>query len=432
MPSVRKLVGRTCSRRGFLNVGFSGLLGLGLADFLRAESQLPLYRARAKSMIFVWLGGGPSTIDMWDPKPDAPSEVRGEFRSIATSVPGIQFSEHMRHTAKVLDHCTVVRSLHHNAPDHVPGSQYLLTGNKPNASLEFPSVGSALASLLPPSVGMPPYFCLGDVANSGAGFLGAQHDPFRMAVGSRPDPTAMHGVVLPDSMSGGNLERRQRLREVFDAGFVHSHHDANIVSTLSDFQQQAYGILSSDRIGKAFDLEQESDAVRQDYGESEVGRSTLVARRLIEAGARFVTVSTTGWDSHSDNFRTLRGLLPPLDQALATLVVDLRQRGMLDETLVVCGGEFGRTPQVNRSAGRDHWSRAMSYLLAGGGMKAGFVHGSTDTHGFDPISDACSPDDLAATLLSQFGFPPEFTLHTASGRPVKLFEHGQVIEGIVG
>ncbi|WP_425396491.1 DUF1501 domain-containing protein [Aeoliella sp.] len=431
MPPARRLVGRGSSRRGFLKVGFSGLLGLGLADFLRAESHLPKHRARAKSMIFIWLDGGPATIDMWDPKPDAPSEVRGEFRSIATSVPGVQFGEQMRKTAGVLDHCTVVRSLHHNAPDHDPGSQYLMTGNKPNASLEFPSVGSVLASLLPPSVGMPPYFCLGDAAYSGAGFLGAQHDPFRMAVGRRPDPTAMHGVVLPDSMSAERFKQRQRLREVFDAGFVRSHHEADIVSTLSDFQQQAYDILASDRIGKAFDLQQEPEAVRQDYGESNVGRSTLVARRLIEAGARFVTVSTTGWDTHTENFSALRGLLPPLDQALAALIVDLRQRGMLDETLVVCGGEFGRTPHVNRSAGRDHWARAMSYLLAGGGLKSGVVHGSTDAHGLDPVSDACSPDDLAATLLSQFGFPPEYTLHTTSGRPVRLFEHGQVIDGIV-
>lgn len=419
------------SRRGFLKVGSAGLFGLSLADILRAEAELPPNAARASSVILVWLDGGPATIDMWDPKPDAPDEVRGEFSTIHTALPGERFSELMQQTARILDRCTLVRSLHHNIPDHVPGSQYVMTGNKPNPNTEHPSVGSLVASLLPPAAGMPAYFCLGEAASSGAGFLGAQYDPFRIELPQPPATVSLEGVVLPQGMSRAQLLQRHQLRKVFDASFIETRERVDIVPTLSDFQRQAFDILSSNRIGRAFELSSEPASLRQLYGESEAGRSAMIARRLIEAGARFVTLGIGGWDTHADNFTTLRQQLPPLDRALAGLILDLQQRGMLDETIVVCGGEFGRTPVINNMAGRDHWSRAISYMLAGGDFQPGLVYGATDHRGFDPVVGACSPDDLSATILSQLGFPAQHKISTTSGRPIAMFESGKVIDKIL-
>jgi hypothetical protein len=306
-----------------------------------------------------------------------------------------------------------------------------MTGNKPSANAEYPSIGSLVARLLPSSAGIPAYFSLGDVASSGAGFLGAQFDPFRLRLPQPPAPVPLDGVVLPQGLTEQQLRRRQQLRTAFDSEFTQTHEGVDIVPTLSDFQQQAFDILASNRIGRAFDLSSEPESLRQLYGDSQIGQAAMTARRLIEAGARFVTVATGDWDTHADNFATLRRLLPPLDRALAGLIVDLRQRGMLDETIVVCGGEFGRTPVVNKAAGRDHWSRAMTYLLAGGGFQAGLVYGATDERGFDPVSGACSPDDLAATILAQLGFPPQHKVYSTSGRPIAMFENGAVIEDLV-
>lgn len=418
-------------RRRFLQVGTCGFLGLGLADILRAEAESSQQQRQSISVIQIWLNGGPATIDMWDPKPKAPSEIRGEFGAIATAIPGVQFTEHMRHTAKIMNQCTLIRSLHHRIPDHVPGAQYLLTGNKPNANTEHPSIGSLVAKLLPNSVGMPAYFSLGEVASSGAGFLGAQFDPFRITVPQPPANVSLDGVVLPPSLDEQKLLRRQRLRDRFDLEFVSAHKQAEIVSTLTEFQQHALDILSSNRIGKAFDLSQESSATRELYGDGEFGRSTLTARRMIEAGSRFVTVACGQWDTHANNFATLRQQLPSLDKALAGLIVDLKQRGMLEKTMVICGGEFGRTPQVNGTAGRDHWSRAMSYFLAGGGLASGLSHGTTDDRGFDAEHDACSPDDLGATILFQLGYSPQHMINTTSGRPVELFAEGRVIDALL-
>jgi hypothetical protein len=420
------------SRRAFLQIGSSGLLGVGLADMLHAESTLRVHRPQATSLILIWLGGGPSTIDMWDPKPDAGGEIRGEFGAIPTALPGIQFSEHMPRTAKILDRSVLVRSLHHNVPDHVPGTQYLMTGNKPSAALDYPSIGSLAARLLPGCAGMPPYFTIGEAASSGAGYLGAAHDPFRAAATRSEGADALNGVVLPEGMTRKQLEDRRRFRDIFNAHFLRHHADADLVGTLSKFQQDAYEILASNRIGNAFDLASEPEPIRKMYPEGELGRNVLIARRLVEAGARFVTVGTDGWDTHANNFTTLRRLLPPLDQALAGLILDLEQRGMLHDTLVVCGGEFGRTPLVNGNGGRDHWSRAMTFFMSGGGLKTGHVYGSSDARGFDPVDRACSPDDLGATMLSLLGFPANYRVHTTAGRPVELFKNGVAIADIIG
>ncbi|MES1212987.1 MAG: DUF1501 domain-containing protein [Singulisphaera sp.] len=419
------------SRRTLLHIGCSGFLGLSLADLLRALANPTEALARAQGVILIWLGGGPATIDMWDPKPDAPPEIRGDFTMIDTAIPGIPFTSLVPRTAKVVDRGVLVRSLHHNVPDHVPGAQYLMTGNKPSAAVEHPSLGSLAAKLRPTTAGMPPYFTIGEAANSGAGFLGAAYDPFRFRKAAGNSAQDLNGVVLPASMNREQFERRRHMQDAFNTAFVARQKDSDIVPTLAKFQQDSHDILTSNRIGHAFDLANESPATSERYGTSEIGRGALVARRLIEAGTRFVTVGTEGWDTHTGNFASLRSLLPPLDQALAGLIEDLDERGLLTSTLVLCGGEFGRTPLVNKAVGRDHWSQAMTWFLAGGGLKRGCVYGSTDARGFDPLEAPCSPDDLAATALHLLGFSPDERVHTTAGRPIKLFQHGTVLNDVV-
>jgi hypothetical protein len=419
------------TRRRFLKVGSSGALGVGLADMLRAESVDRVGPPRATGVIFLWLSGGPATIDMWDPKPESPSTVRGDFKTIPTAIPGVRFSELMVRTASILDRAVVVRSLHHGIPDHLPGTQYVMTGNKPEAALQYPSLGSVAAKLTPESHGMPAYFAVGEAPTSGAGFLGPAYEPFKMVAAGPDSSVNLDGVTLPAEMTLETLERRSRLSGLLTCQFTARSGESDVSPTLSRFSAEAFDILRSNRIARAFALESEPASIKTLYGDSSVGRNAIIARRLIEAGARFVTLGLPGWDTHSGNFTALRGLLPPLDQALAGLIVDLEQRGLLESTIVVCGGEFGRTPNINGAAGRDHWARAMSYFLSGGGLKRGFVHGSTDDRGFDPLDLPCNPDDLAATLLSLIGISASSQLQTSSGRPIKIVKSGRILSDLI-
>jgi hypothetical protein len=425
-------------RRDFLQLGTAGLLGLSLADLLRLEARGAPARAarhKASGVILVWLAGGPATIDMWDLKPEAPEGVRGEFRPIATRAPGVHISEHLPQLAKVMDQCTLVRSVHHNLPEHGIGTAYLMTGNRPSPTLEYPSLGSLAARVLPAPPGLPSYVTFraaraGGVAD-GAGYLGAAYNPFAVEGNPDRDQLRVPGVSLPDSFSAEDLANRTRLRQTFDARFK-ALDQAEVPASLDQFHQRALDILRSDKTRKAFDLTQEPPALRDRYGRNPFGQSALAARRLIEAGVRFVTLGSGGWDTHGNNFGSLRGqLLPQLDQTLAALVADLEGRGLLDHTLVYCAGEFGRTPKVNAAAGRDHWARAMAVLLAGGGLRRGYVHGSTDAQGMAPASEPCSPDDVSATLFQVLGIAPQYEVKTTSGRPIALFREGKVLSGLL-
>lgn len=418
------------SRRHFLRVGTAGLFGLTLADALRADAT-PARKPKASGVILLWLGGGPSTIDMWDLKPDAPANIRGEFRPIPTKADGIQICEHLPLTANVMDRCALVRSLSHEITAHGPGSVYMATGHPPSAALDYPPLGALAAKLLPPASALPAYV-LFDAAKSagypaGAGYLGTPFAPFEVE-GSAVRPDALG---LPNGFTPKQLADRKKLRDRFDAKFK-ALDEADVPAGLDRFQQQAVDILRSDKTRQAFDTTKEPAAIRESYGPTPFGQSVLTARRLIEAGARFVTVGLNNWDTHQNNFQALRGqLLPDLDKALSALIADLGTRGLLERTIVYCAGEFGRTPRVNGQAGRDHWARAMAVLLAGGGVKKGFVLGGTDANGNAPIGEPCSPADVAATVFHLLGVGPTRELRTPGGRPVTLFREGKVLEGLV-
>jgi hypothetical protein len=422
-------------RRDFLRVGAAGLLGLGLADVLRHEARAGKGRAKADSVIMLWLAGGPATIDIWDLKPDAPAEIRGDFKPIDTSAKGVRVCEHLPHTARVMDRCALVRSLHHSIPEHGVATRYLTTGNVPTPALDYPSLGSLAVKLLPAKTGVPPYVAFASERNgagaAGAGYLGAAYGPFEVEGDPRRGRLRVEGLGLPDDFSPADLADRARLRDAFDARF-RALDAADLPAGLDRFQQQALDILRSERTRNAFDLDREPESVREKYGTNGFGQGALAARRLIEAGARFVTVGLGGWDTHAGNFGALRfGLLPQLDRTLAALVSDLDQRGLLDSTLVYCAGEFGRTPKVNRAAGRDHWAQSMAVLLAGGGIAKGHAHGATDAQGMAPAADPCSPDDVSATVFRCLGLDPRHELQTSTGRPVALFRQGKVIDPLI-
>jgi hypothetical protein len=417
-----------------LTIGSAGLLGLGLADVLRLEAAGPPRHSRqagATAMILVWLGGGPSTIDMWDLKPDAPVEIRGDFRPVATSVTGLRICEHMPKLARVMHRATLVRSLHHGINDHAVGSRYMVTGNLPSTSVEYPSLGSIAARMLPAVPGVPPYLSLGEQGflqgNQGPGFLGVSYGPFVVNGVPGNGRQRLPGVSLPAGFTLRELEDRDRLRRRFEEGF-RALDRSELPARLDKYQQIALDLLRSDKVGEALDVGREPAEVRRRYGDGALARGALAARRLIEAGTRFVTLSLGNeWDTHERNFPTLRDqLLPPLDQALSALLTDLADRGLLKRTIVYCVGEFGRTPKINDKDGRDHWPGSMAALLAGGGFRSGSVYGSTDRVGGEPDSDGCTPEDVSATIFDRLGVGPARKL-PLGGREVALFPGGKVL-----
>ena len=460
------------TRREVLRVGGAGLLGLTLPGLLRAEGSGP-GRARAKSLILFFLEGGPAHQDLWDMKPDAPEQVRGEFRPIATSAPGLQFCEHLPRLARQAHRLTLVRSLHHTVADHNAGAYFALTGRDPvvNGRLitapapdNFPPFGAVLAKLRPSGRPLPDFVQAPDwMSNNGAflpgqnsGFLGAACEPFLAGDPSRPD-YKIPGLDLPAELP---MERIGRRRSLLDA-VGHALGDGRAVAGLDDHYRKAFTLISSPEARRAFDLSREPASVRERYGLDpnnprarearqfgglpHLGQCLLLARRLIEAGVRVVTVCTgarydQAWDTHRDHFPLLkRSLLPMFDRGFSALLEDLADRGLLDETLVVAVGEFGRTPKVGQitssagadKGGRDHWPHCYSALLAGAGLPAGSAFGASDKHAAYPARDAVTPADLAATIYQILGLPPETTIRDPFDRPYAL-STGTPIGALVG
>ena len=416
-------------RRDFLKVGSAGLMGLTLPDLLRLEARAASAgrSGKAKGVILVWLSGGPSTIDMWDLKPEAPETIRGEFKPIDTKAPGIQISEHLPKVAAVMDKAALVRSLAHTIPDHGRGAVWMITGNKPTPAVQYPSLGSIVSKVLPAEPGVPPYVTFSRSTSGNAGYLGTAYNPFEVEGNAAAGQLRVKGVSLPQGFSIEDLEDRNRLLESIDSKFK-ALDSADAVSGLDRFHQQALDILRADRTKKAFDLQSESQSVRARYGNDAFGQSGLAARRLIEAGVRFVTITLGGWDTHGQNFQALKQrLLPPVDRTLSALVEDLSDRGLLDSTIVYCAGEFNRTPTINKNAGRDHWARSMAVFLAGGGLAKGYAHGTTGATGMAPANEPCTPDDVAATVFQCLGIDGHHELTTSTGRPMSLFREGKAI-----
>jgi uncharacterized protein (DUF1501 family) len=431
-------------RRDFLQIGAAGLLGLSLPELLRLEARAGEKgekQRRADSVIMIWLAGGPAHLDIWDLKPEAPEGIRGEFKPIDSSVPGVRVCEHLPKMARAADKVTIVRSLQHTLPAHGPAALWMTTGNSPIGSLTYPSLGSLASHLLPVRADVPAYVAVGGKgAAAYAGFLGATHNPFIVeglsnGKSGQVDLKArvqVRGTVLPTGFTLEQLEDRASLLRGFDHGLEALEQAPGLGDGLDAFHQKALSLLRSEKTRKAFALEDEKPATRERYGLTSFGQGALMARRLVEAGVHFVTIGLGGWDTHQKNFEALsKTLLPALDQTLSALVEDLSERGLSERTVVYCAGEFGRTPKINTNAGRDHWARSMAVVLAGGGFKRGHVHGSTDAQGMAAATEPCTPDDVSATLFHCLGLDPHQELKTSTGRPIQLFREGKVIDKLL-
>ncbi len=418
-------------RRGFLQAGALAGLGLTLGDALRSDARAASPHP-CDSVIQIYLPGGIAHQELVDPKPAAPAEYRGEMDSIETSVAGLRVNELMVDTAKVVDRLAVIRSMTHTEAAHERGTHNMITGYRPSPAIIYPSMGSLVSHELGPRNEMPPYVCVPNLTSpySGSGYLSSAFGPFTLGGDPARRSFKVRDLSLPEGVDAARFNRRKKTLALVDRNFKQTE-DSDGITAMDAFYERAYSVLASPTAVAAFNIRAESDAVRDEYGRNSAGAGMLMARRLIEAGVRFVSMSYGSWDTHTYHFRTTLRQLPPFDQAFAALIRDLDDRGMLERTMVIVCSEFGRTPMVNAGAGRDHWPRVFSTILAGGGLQRGVVYGESDAIAAEPRRDAVSPEDLACTVYRQLGITPTKELMAPGNRPLEIVEGGTPIAGVL-
>ena len=443
------------SRRSFLQVGVAGMASLGLGGVLRAAQggNPDAKRAKDTSVILLWLDGGFGHMDTYDMKPEAPAEYRGIWRPIKTNVPGIEISEFFTRQAKIADKFSIIRSIHHDDGDHFGGAHRMLTGrggaSGVNTPQKYPSIGSIAAKLcgprkegMPAHVGVPYASSVGlRPGYFGANYVGKQYDPFEPNGDPNADKYNVQNIEIAGGMTIERLEDRRKLQAHFDK--IRREADATgAMESMDKFDQKAFEMLAGPAARKAFDIGSEDPAVRDLYGRTSWGQSTLLARRLVEAGSTFVTVHMGGWDHHWDLQKGMENYLPQLDMLISGLFTDLSNRGLMDKVLVVMCGEFGRTPRMNDGGnggpprsmgtpGRDHWGGAMSVLIGGGGLKGGQIVGSTDRLGERPKDRPLTPNDLHQTIYHVLGVDPTTNFLDHSGRPIPAVDGGEPIRELI-
>jgi len=439
------------ARRDLISVGSAALFGAGwnLSGLMQTQARASEHRAAGVdndkddvSLIVVFLRGGPSHIDMFDMKPNAPMEIRGEFSPVSTNVPGIQVTEHLPLTAQQQDKFSLIRSFTHPNSSHGLADHYMLTGYHPTPAFnpkllpnnERPSHGSIISNRKGPRGSVPPYVCLPKMHKSaGSAYLGPGSAPFVIQADPNAPNFSVPDLMPPLQISPARLDDRAGLRKRL-ARFERSAEEAHNrkAQSVSVYRVKAVALMASAEARRAFNIDAESDRMRDEYGRTTLGQSCLMARRLVEAGVRCVTIQHIDWDTHQENFRILRNdLLPALDSAMATLFKDLADRGMLDKTMVVVTGEFGRTPKTDGKGGRGHWGPGFTVAIGGGGVEGGRVIGRTDAHASKPVEDPHGPEDLAATIHHSMGIDPNDEFLSAEGRPFKIVNDGNVISKLL-
>jgi hypothetical protein len=417
-------------RRDFLRVGTLGTAGLVLADFLRLAEAGEVKDAKATSAIFINLAGGPSHLDSFDPKPEAPEEYRGEFRTIQSKVPGLALCEHLPKLAACADKFALLRGVSHTLTEHQMGTRYVNTGNRPIPSLEFPGYGAVVSKELASPADVPPFVAIPKTPQV-AGVLGVEYAPFStQSIPRAGRPFTVRGMTLGEGLTVEKLDRRRDFLADLDESFREYEKDSDVLKGLDRFSQRAHDIIRSPRASRAFDISQEPASSAKLFPDQPLGQSCLLATRLVEAGVRFVSIDHGGWDTHDHNFEQLKNkLLPELDGGLSALLAALELKGLLKTTAVFVTGEFGRTPRISRQrVGRDHYPRAMFVILAGGGMKVGQPIGASDARGEAPAKgDGISPDDVAASFYHSLGIDARKEYRTPSGRPIAIVRNGKLI-----
>jgi hypothetical protein len=437
-------------RRDCLKLGLGALLGGGLVRALEARAGAaeasPVARSSKKtSCILFWLDGGPSHFETFDPKPDAPAEIRGAFQPIKTKTPGVFFSENMERLAAVSDKLTIIRSVRHDQNNHGAGNHYMMTGAPTRipvgcgAFVSFhPSMGSVVSAERGATAGLPAYFSIPEMSRSGGpSFLGARHAPFVVADDPNRQGFRVRDVTLPRELEDGRAIGRRVLREQIDR--MQRYRDraaADPVLAADENYQQAVSLVTSPEAQRAFEIDREPDKVRTAYGRTSLGQRALLARRLVEAGVPFITLYSGGWDHHSGIFPSFKKQGRALEAVVAALIEDLDQRGLLDTTLVLVMGEFGRTPKISTlpgssTPGRDHWSSAISILAAGCGAPRGHVVGATDRQGYTAVENLYGPENLVSSVYLKLGIDPDKIVYASNGRPAHLVSDARPIREIM-
>lgn len=421
-------------RRTFLKVGAISGLGLTLGDYFSlqaASAQETVAAPKAESVIFIFMAGGMSHLDTFDPKPYAPIEYRGEL-GIANTNTGEQLSGTLPKLAQIADKYTVIRSVTHGEAAHERGTHNMLTGYRPSAAIQYPSMGSIISHEFGPRQDLPPYISIpnANIPELGTGYLSSAFGAF--SVGGEPSSKGfqVRDLNLPGAVTPERMEARKSLLSTVDSHFS-ALEKTDTLDAMDTYYQRAYSLISSQNAREAFNVAAEPDAIKDEYGRNPFGQRLLMARRLVEAGARFVSVIDGGWDNHDKIKDAFNGKMPPVDQGLTTLLVDLERRGLLEKTMVVLSTEFGRTVKLNQTGGRDHWPKAFSVMMAGGGVKGGQMYGKSDARGAEPADKPVSPEDLATTIYSQLGIDTSKRIMSQGNRPVFLVRDGNPLYDIL-
>ena len=421
------------TRRDFVKIGVMGGTGLTTANYLRLLEASETKKATSDAVLFINLAGGPSHLDTLDMKPEGPVDTRGEFKPIQSKLPGLLVSEHLPKFAQVADQFALIRGISHTSGSHPLGQSYISTGNRPTPALLYPSYGSVTSKELSGQPDLPPYVAI-PKTEWNAGYLGDAYAPLKTNAVPKPgQPFQVRGITLAEGLSIEQVNRRQRLLAQIDTRLRQVDTNSQLLEALDKFSRQAHTMITSERSRAAFDVSLESAHIRNLFAEDEFGQSLLLACRLIEFGVRFVTVTFTGWDTHLENFKGHKKLLPSLDAGLPAVIAALKEKGLLERTLVIAIGEFGRTPKINANIGRDHYPRVNWSLMTGGGVKPGQLIGGTDNGGEAPDeSTDIKPDDIAASLYYALGIDFRKEYHTQTGRPAMIVPDGAVLEGLFG
>jgi hypothetical protein len=425
------------NRREFLTVGAVAGVGLTLADVLRMEARAEqknydFIEAKAKSVIHIYLPGGAAQQELWDPKPFAPIEYRGDLKPIKTKIAGYDFSEYLTKTAGVADKLCVIRSMTHGEAAHERGTHNMFTGYRPSPALKYPSMGSIVSHEYGPRNNLPPYVCVPNQPNefAGTGYLSSSFAPFTLGSDpSRPD-FQVRDLTMAKGVDDARFAQRRTALDAVNEYF-RSKERSDAINAMDTFYERAYNLISSKEAREAFNLNAESEKVRNEYGMNEAGQRMLMAKRLVGAGVRFVSLTYGGWDMHQGIVRSIQRQVPAFDQAFAALITDLDRSGLLDSTLVMVSSEFGRTPKINAQAGRDHWPKVFSVALAGGGLKKGIIYGSSNAIASEPDEDAVGPGDLATTVYHQMGIVADKELMAPGNRPIEIVDGGRVLKDII-
>jgi hypothetical protein len=424
------------NRREFMFVGLVGTLGLTLPRAVQAEAKtgkvLGGKAGQAKSVIQIYLPGGMAHQESFDPKIYAPIEYRGPLGHVKTKVDDLFFSENLKQTAQIADKLTVIRSMTHGEAAHERGTHNMFTGYRPSPALNYPSFGSVISHEFGPRENLPPYVAIPSQPNpyAGTGYLSSAYSAFSLGSDPANGGFTVRDLRLPNGIDDKRFEQRRSMREAVDAHFS-ALEKSDALEGMDSFYNRAYSLISSEKARDAFNIDKEAAKLRDEYGRNSAGQRMLLARRLVESGVRFVTLTYGGWDHHDNIARANANSMPPFDQAFARLIRDLDERGLLDSTLVTVTTEFGRTPMINRTAGRDHWPKVFSIAMAGGGIKKGFAYGTSDATGSEPDENPLTVESFAKTVYHQVGIDAEKELMAPGARPIEIVDGGQVVHDLI-